>query len=226
MNASNMRRLAGVAAGMAAIGVFGGAARAQGAAVQPMTPSDRAAMAKAKADSVNRPYTRPDIDFMRGMIAHHAQALLMAGWAKSHGAGPSVQTLCDRIINAQNDEIKIMQTWLRDRGQPAPEAKPVPMKMMMDGAEHEMLMPGMLSDEQLKQLDAARGGDWDTLFLKDMIQHHKGAVSMVEDLLSHDGAAQDELVFKLTNDIHVDQTTEIARMEKMLALMTLGITPP
>ncbi len=69
----------------------------------------------------------------------------MAGWARSHGAGPSVQTLCDRIINAQKDEINIMQTWLRDRGQPVPEAKPVPMKMMMDGMEHEMLMPGMLT---------------------------------------------------------------------------------
>jgi uncharacterized protein (DUF305 family) len=100
------------------------------------------------------------------------------------------------------------------------------MKMMMNGMEHEMLMPGMLSDEQLKELDAARGPDFDKLFLKGMIQHHQGAVSMVEDLLSHDGAAQDELVFKLTNDIHVDQVTEIARMQKMLALMTLGIIPP
>ena len=91
--------------------------------------------------------------------------------------------LCDRIINAQKDEINIMQTWLRDRGQPVPEAKPVPMKMMMDGMEHEMLMPGMLTDEQLKQLDAARGSEFDTLFLSFMIQHHQGAVSMVEDLL-------------------------------------------
>ncbi len=200
---------------------------AQSASMQGQpTPSDLAAMAKAKADSVNRPYTRADIDFMRGMIAHHAQALVMAGWAQSHGAGPSVQTLCSRIINAQNDEINIMQTWLRDRGQPVPEAKPVPMKMTMNGMEHEMLMPGMLTDEQLKALDAARGPDFDKLFLKSMIQHHQGAVSMVEDLLSHDGAAQDELVFKLTNDIHVDQTTEIARMQKMLALMTLGIIAP
>lgn len=215
---------AGVGA-LGALGAFASGAHAQVVSAQP-TPSDRAAMAKAKADSVNRPYTRPDIDFMRGMIAHHAQALLMAGWAKSHGANSSVQTLCDRITNAQKDEIRIMQTWLRDRGQPVPEAKPVPMKMMMNGMEHDMLMPGMLSDEQLKELDAARGPDFDKLFLKDMIQHHQGAVSMVEDLLSHDGAAQDELVFKLTNDIHVDQATEIARMQRMLALMTLGISAP
>jgi uncharacterized protein (DUF305 family) len=200
---------------------------AQGATMQGQpTPSDLAAMAKAKADSVNRPYTRADIDFMRGMISHHSQALVMAGWARSHGAGPSVQTLCDRIINAQKDEINIMQTWLRDRGQPVPDAKPVPMKMMMDGMEHEMLMPGMLTDDQLKQLDGARGAEFDKLFLKGMIQHHKGAVSMVEDLLAHDGAAQDELVFKLSNDIHVDQVTEIARMQRMLALITLTGSAP
>jgi uncharacterized protein (DUF305 family) len=119
-----------------------------------------------------------------------------------------------------------MQTWLRDRGQPVPDAKPVPMKMMMDGLEHEMLMPGMLTDDQLKQLDAARGAEFDKLFLKGMIQHHKGAVSMVEDLLSHDGAAQDELVFKLSGDIHVDQITEIARMQRMLALITLTGSAP
>ncbi len=227
MTTFNIRRRVSLIAGLAAIGLQAPLAAAQVATMQGQpTPSDVAAMAKAKADSVNRPYTRADIDFMRGMIAHHSQAILMAGWAQSHGAGPQVQTLCSRIINAQKDEINIMQTWLRDRGQPVPEAKPVPMKMMMNGMEHEMLMPGMLSDEQLKELDAARGPDFDMLFLKGMIQHHQGAVSMVEDLLSQNGAAQDELVFKLTNDIHVDQVTEIARMQKMLALMTLGIIPP
>jgi uncharacterized protein (DUF305 family) len=224
MKPSNIRRLVAVAAGASAIGIHASLGTAQAASTP--SPSDVAAMAKAKADSVNRPYTRPDIDFMRGMIAHHAQALIMAGWAQSHGAGSSVQTLCNRILNAQKDEINIMQTWLRDRGQPVPEAKAVPMKMMMNGMEHEMLMPGMLTDDQLKQLDAARGVEFDKLFLRDMIQHHQGAVSMVEDLLSHDGAAQDELVFKLTNDIHVDQTTEIARMQRMLAMITLGIQSP
>jgi uncharacterized protein (DUF305 family) len=224
MKPSNIRRLVVVAAGASAIGIHAPPGIAQGASTP--SPSDIAAMAKAKADSVNRPYTRPDIDFMRGMIAHHAQALIMAGWAQSHGAGSSVQTLCSRILNAQKDEINIMQTWLRDRGQPVPEAKAVPMKMMMNGMEHEMLMPGMLTDDQLKQLDAARGVEFDKLFLRDMIQHHQGAVSMVEALLSHDGAAQDELVFKLTNDIHVDQTTEIARMQRMLAMITFGIQSP
>ena len=215
-----------VAAVIGAIALRTSPGLGQSASVQGQpTPSDRAAMAKAKKDSVNRPYTKPDIDFMRGMIAHHAQALVMAGWARSHGAGPSVQTLCDRITNAQKDEIHIMQMWLRDRGQPVPEAKPVPMKMTMDGMEHEMLMPGMLTDEQLKQLDASRGPEFDKFFLRFMIQHHQGAVSMVDDLLKHDGAAQDELVFKLTNDIHVDQTTEIARMRRMLTQIVTGNSP-
>jgi uncharacterized protein (DUF305 family) len=224
MNAFEIhRRVALVFAGVLALRTSPGRAQAAPAQTRPpATPSDVAAMAKAKADSVDRPYTRPDIDFMRGMIAHHAQAVLMAGWARSHGAGSSVQTLCDRIINAQKDEINIMQTWLRDRGQPVPEAKPVPMKMTMDGMEHEMLMPGMLTDGQLKQLDAARGPEFDALFLRFMIQHHQGAVSMVEDLRSRDGAAQDELVFKLTTDIHVDQMTEIARMRRMLAQIIVG----
>src|SRR5579862_1892730 len=92
--------------------------------------SDSAAKARARADSARLPYTTADIQFMTGMISHHAQAIVMANMAPTHGANPSVQTLCARIINAQNDEIALMQNWLRDRNQPVPEAKPVPMKMM------------------------------------------------------------------------------------------------
>jgi len=160
---------------------------------------------------------------MSGMIGHHAQAIVMAGWASSHGAGPSVHTLCDRIINAQRDEIRSMQQWLRDRQLPVPEASPKGMKMVMDGVEHEMLMPGMLTEEQMKELDAARGKEFDKLFLKDMIQHHQGAVQMVKELFDSYGAAQDDLVFKFASDVNVDQTTEIARMEKMLVAINFGI---
>jgi uncharacterized protein (DUF305 family) len=91
------------------------------------------------------------------------------------------------------------------------------MKMMMNGMEHEMLMPGMLTDDQMKELDAARGTEFDRLFLRDMIQHHQGAVSMVNSLFATPGAAQDQSVFKLASDVSADQTTEIARMQKMLA---------
>jgi len=88
---------------------------------------------------------------------------------------------------------------------------------MANGMEHDMLMPGMLTDEQMHQLDQARGEEFDRLFLTFMIQHHKGAVSMVQDLFGSYGAAQDETVFKFASDVNVDQSTEIARMEKMLA---------
>jgi uncharacterized protein (DUF305 family) len=172
--------------------------------------------AKARADSARYPYTEADIRFMSGMIGHHSQAIVMAGWAPSHGASPAVQTLCERIINEQGDEIVSMQTWLRDRGQPVPDGHTMGMKMMMNGHEETMLMPGMLTDAQMKQLDAARGTEFDRLFLTDMIQHHKGAVSMVHDLFESYGAAQDEAVFKFASDVNVDQSTEIARMQKML----------
>src|SRR3954453_8120004 len=160
------------------------------------------------------PYTDADVNFMTGMIGHHAQALVMAGWAPTHGANPSVRVLCERIINEQKDEIATMQQWLRDRGQPVPEAKPGPMKMTMGGMEHEMLMPGMLTDEQMKQLDQPRGKEFDRLFLTFMCKHHPGPVSMVRDLFGTSGSAQDDTVFKFANDVQVDQTTEIARMER------------
>ena len=185
--------------------------------------SDLAAVAKAREDSARRPYTAADVHFMSGMIGHHSQAIVMAGWAPSHGASPSVHTLSDRIINAQRDEIATMQQWLRDRQQPVPEASAKGMKMVMDGVEHEMLMPGMLTEAQMKQLDAARGKEFDRVFLTFMIQHHKGAVQMVKELFDSYGAAQDDLVFKFASDVNVDQTTEIARMEKMLVALTFGI---
>lgn len=162
------------------------------------------------------PFTEADVQFVTGMISHHAQAIVMAGWAPAHGAGASIRTLCERIINAQADEIRLMQDWLRDRNQPVPEAKPMPVKMMMGGVEHEMMMPGMLTDEQMKQLDGARGIEFDRLFLTFMIQHHRGAVIMVDQLMSASGAAQDEAVYKFSSDIYADQTTEIERMQKML----------
>jgi uncharacterized protein (DUF305 family) len=90
---------------------------------------------------------------------------------------------------------------------------------------HEMLMPGMLTAAQMKELDAARGSEFDRLFLTFMIQHHSGALSMVKDLFGSYGAAQDELVFKFANDVNVDQTTEIARMRKMLAAVIFGDAP-
>ncbi|HEX4560215.1 MAG TPA: DUF305 domain-containing protein [Gemmatimonadales bacterium] len=179
---------------------------------------EAAAIARAHADSIRHPYTKADIDFMSGMIYHHAQAIVMAGWADSNQAGPEVKVLCGRIINAQRDEIRILQGWLQDRHQPIPEPRAAGMPMMVNGTEQNMLMPGMLSPGQMTALHAAKGADFDRLFLHDMIQHHQGAVQMVKDLFGSVGAAEDDMVFKLAAGINVDQTTEIARMQKMLTI--------
>lgn len=182
-----------------------------------LAQSQATAIAKAKADSARYPYTEADVHFMSGMIGHHSQAITMASWAPTHGASPSVRILCERIINAQKDEIVTMQRWLTDRRQPVPEANPKGMKMMMNGMEHMMLMPGMLTEDQMAQLDAARGSEFDRLFLEFMIQHHRGAITMVNELFNTYGAGQDETVFKFASDVNIDQTTEVTRMEKMLA---------
>ena len=185
---------------------------------------EAAAIARARADSIRHPYTHADIEFMTGMIGHHSQAIVMAGWAGSHGASSSVQTLCDRIINAQRDEIRIMQQWLQDRGQAVPARDTTGRGMMMMGGEmHQMLIPGMLTDAQMDSLDASRGRDFDERFLSYMIQHHTGAISMVKTLFDTYGAAEDELTFKLASDINVDQTTEVARMRRMLASLIIGV---
>jgi uncharacterized protein (DUF305 family) len=179
-----------------------------------------AAIARARADSVRHPYIAADVQFMSHMIGHHAQAIVMSGWAPTHGASPSVRTLAERIINAQQDEIATMQRWLVARGQPAPQVGDTGMKMTMAHGEHTMLMPGMLTPDQMTQLDQAKGSEFDRLFLTFMIQHHRGAVTMVQDLFGTPGAARDETVFKFANDVSVDQSTEIARMETMLAALT------
>src|SRR5918994_320012 len=182
--------------------------------------TDSAAVAKARADSLRYPYIEADVEFMSAMIGHHSQALLMAGWAPTHNAGPAVRTLAERIINGQEDEIRSMERWLQDRRKPLPEAS------RMGGTGHppgagqghsHHSMPGMLSEAQLRQLEQAKGPEFDRLFLTFMIQHHKGAVSMVEKLFGTPGAARDETVFKFANDVSVDQRTEVARMERMLA---------
>ena len=209
-------------------------------------------VAQARADSLRHPYTAADIHFMTAMIGHHAQAIRMARMVPSHGASPAVRTLAERIINAQRDEIASMQGWLRDRRLPVPQVSetgevtgmpPMPMHGAADSGAHAgmhamhgaapdsaagraMRMPGMLTEAQMRELDAARGAEFDRLFLVDMIQHHRGATTMVRDLFGSYGAGQDERVFKLASDINVDQETEIARMEKMLVALVLGDGSP
>ena len=179
--------------------------------------NSQAADPPPRPDLVRQPYNEADVDFMSGMIPHHAQAVLIAGWAASHGARPDVRILCERMVIAQRDEIAFMRTWLRDRGQAVPDANATHHRMKMNGVEHDMLMPGMLSPDELKQLDKARSQEWDRLFLTFMIRHHEGALKMVDDLFDAHGALQDDDVFKFASDLYADQNTEIERMQKMLA---------
>jgi uncharacterized protein (DUF305 family) len=200
---------------------------------QPHAQGLEAGIAKARADSVRLPWTAADARFMTMMIGHHSQAIVMARMAPTHGASGTVRTLAERIINAQEDEIATMQQWLRERRQPVPEPGAAMSAHTAAGGEHaghtmpgampgmSTTMPGMLSAEQLQKLDQARGKEFDRLFLTSMIQHHKGATSMVQELFGTDGAAQDEIVFKFASDVNVDQTTEIARMERMLIAIVL-----
>lgn len=172
-----------------------------------------------KVDSGRYGYTKADVNFVSGMIGHHAQAVVMAGWAPSHGANSSLSILCRRIVLAQATEIDIMSGWLRDRNEkvPDPNAKPDMTGVSMPGMTmSDTLMPGMLSPQQMKELDKARGVEFDRLFLKDMIQHHEGALTMVAALFGANGAAQDDFVFKFATDVHADQSTEIDRMQQML----------
>lgn len=174
-------------------------------------------------DSVRRTYTQADVDFMTGMIHHHGQALVMSRMAPSHGASPSLRLMAERIINAQRDEIHLMQRWLRERGETGHAAHAAHQE---DG-EQRAAMPGMLSSAQMATLDAARGEEFDRLFLQFMIQHHQGALTMVNDLVATPGGAREESVFKLASDIGADQASEITRMQTMLRdlLFSSGDSP-
>jgi uncharacterized protein (DUF305 family) len=157
-------------------------------------------------------YTAADVQFMQGMISHHAQAITMANWAPSHGASENVRVLCARIVVSQRDEIHSMQQWLREHHEMVPDSTGGMPGMKMDMA----LMPGMLTSDQMAELDRAKGPEFDKLFLVYMIQHHNGALSMVQQLFDTQGAGQDEKVFKFASDVNADQTAEINRMAKML----------
>jgi uncharacterized protein (DUF305 family) len=159
------------------------------------------------------PYTEADVRFMSGMIGHHAQALAIAALAPRNGASAEVRRLAERITAGQQDEIDTMERWLRARGKPVPDPR---------HAMHDSPMPGMLTEAQMRELEQARGPEFERLFLTYMIQHHRGAVAMVKQLYGTPGAAQDDTVFKFADDVGVDQTTEIARMERMLDALPAG----
>jgi uncharacterized protein (DUF305 family) len=112
-----------------------------------------------------------------------------------------------------------MQQWLRDHGEPVPEATATGMRMVMDGVQHEMLMPGMLTDEEMAELERARGAEFDRLFLTFMIYHHEGALEMVDTLFATYGGGVDDFIYKIASDTFADQGSEIDRMQRMLDAM-------
>lgn len=181
----------------------------------PVAVSDFEAIYHERIAATRVVLSEADVNFMTQMIGHHAQAIVMSEMAPTHGANPSILIMAARIINAQTDEIALMSDWLAVRGLPAPD--------MSEAAHHHHgseNMFGMLTDEQLAELDAARGAEFDRLFLTYMIQHHNGAVGMVEELFATDGAAQDEEVFKFASDTLADQGSEVDRMESMLEALS------
>jgi uncharacterized protein (DUF305 family) len=187
------------------------------------TPADRDSAVPAagedpaaRPDLVRQPYSAADVEFIAGMIPHHAQAVLIAGWAASHGARPDIRLLAERMLVSQRDEIAWMRDWLRDRGERVPAADATHHRMTMGAMEHDLLMPGMLTDAQLAELDQARGPAWDRLFLVRMIAHHEGALKMASDLLKTHGAVQGDDIYKFVSDLQADQEMEIERMTQML----------
>jgi uncharacterized protein (DUF305 family) len=152
-------------------------------------------------------YTVADVEFMQGMIAHHAQAIYMSRMAEAHKANPRLLRLAIKIDQSQVAEIRIMQDWLRSNGQHAPDTS----------SWRTMTMPGMLTADQLKRLDAATGVAFDRLFLEFMIVHHEGALKMVDDLFKTPRSGQEVDVNVFANDVVTVQTAEIGVMRRMLS---------
>ena len=159
-----------------------------------------------------------DVEFMQGMIMHHAQAVEMTALIDSRSENKELRLLGARISHSQAEEIKFMERWLEARGQPT-EMKGMDMSDMegMDMSGHQMLMPGMLTPKQMAALRNAKGAEFDRLFLTGMIQHHTGALTMVKDLYDTAGAGQDAEIFNFTTDVDSGQRAEIRIMQAMLA---------
>ena len=180
--------------------------------IQPGAPGQQSRVITAEEASAlaGMEYSLGDIQFLQGMIPHHAQAKEMSALAESRTNNEAILAVAARITLSQDDEIAMMQDWLGDRG----------LEVTAEDAHHQsgfMRMAGMLTDEEMAALAAARGSEFDRLYLESMIQHHQGALDMVEDLLDQRGSVQDPLLYEFTSDVTSDQTSEIERMVTLLA---------
>lgn len=180
------------------------------AIIQPGAPgqANRVMSREAATDLSRVQHTPADVKFMQGMIGHHAQALDMTVLIEARTSRDELKRLGQRIAVSQADEISMMRSWLTRRGQELPS----------EHAHHMPggMMPGMLSDAQMAELTAAKGEDFDRLFLQYMIQHHEGALSMVDDLFKTPGAGQEGDINAFASDVDSDQRMEIDRMRAML----------
>jgi uncharacterized protein (DUF305 family) len=152
---------------------------------------------------------------MQGMIMHHAQAVEMTALIESHTENKELRSLGARISRSQSDEIKFMKRWLASRGHPVSEPMP-DMHHAKMSHEPMALMPGMLTPEQMEALRRVKGEEFDYLFLRGMIQHHGGALTMVKDLFDTAGAGQDAELFNFATDVDSGQRAEIRIMQNML----------
>ena len=182
-------------------------AASQGGGMAGMSGMDHMNMGREIVIPKGALYTKADVDFMQGMIAHHSQAIVMSRLAESHGANPQVLKLSNKIDQSQVPEIRIMQAWLERNKQFAPDTS----------SWHNMTMAGMLTTEQLAELDSAKGVDFDRAYLRLMIQHHAGALKMVDDLFNVALAGQEVDVNVFANDVVTAQTSEIGIMQRLLS---------
>ena len=179
--------------------------------IQPGAPGEpsRRISAEEAADLASLEFSAADVMFMQGMISHHAQALEMTVLVDTRSNRDVMELMAERITLSQEDEIAMMQGWLGDHNLAVPDLE-------THHAPDFELMPGMLTDEELEQLEQAQGFEFDTLFLELMIKHHAGAVTMVDNLMDQPGSAQDSVLFAFTSDVTSDQSSEIDRMNAML----------
>jgi uncharacterized protein (DUF305 family) len=187
--------------------------------VQPGAPGKPSKTLPPDTKATLPPRSKADVEFMQGMIMHHAQAVEMTALIASHTENKNLRTLGARISSSQSGEIKFMKRWLATRGEPrSMEMAGMPSMNASGGAM--ALMPGMLSAEQMAALRNAKGADFDRLFLTGMIQHHDGALTMVKDLFDTAGAGQDAEIFNFATDADNTQRAEIKIMQSMLEKRT------
>jgi uncharacterized protein (DUF305 family) len=183
--------------------------------VQPGAPGTPSKTLPASTRATLPPRSQADVEFMQGMIMHHAQAVEMTALIASHTQNKELTSLGARISRSQSDEIKFMKRWLAARGESTSMAMPG-MPGMDKSAQRMALMPGMLTPEQMEALRKAKGAEFDQLFLTGMIQHHEGALTMVKDLFDTAGAGQDADIFTFATDADNTQRAEIRIMHGML----------